>query len=161
MEYQCIERSEPDPAFRKENDAAIRVAATYMAMRVQSVAALWLFTGDLVFVLLFPQLVYALFDAKANRTGSIVAFAVSLALRLGGGVSLETNSGQMGFPALLHLPEWIPGVLPGSASDWYDSIGAATYPVRTLAAAAGMILLPLVSRMTGRWDPPRSLRKQA
>jgi len=37
---------------------------------VQSVQALWFFTSDLVFVLLFPQLIFALFDPKANRTGS-------------------------------------------------------------------------------------------
>ena len=52
--------------------------ATVLALKVQSVQALWFFTSDLVFVLLFPQLLYALFDPQANRTGSIVAFAVSL-----------------------------------------------------------------------------------
>ena len=35
-----------------------------------------------VFVLLFPQLIYALFDPKANRTGSMAAFAVSFVLRV-------------------------------------------------------------------------------
>ena len=54
--------------------------ATVLALKVQSVQALWFFTSDLVFVLLFPQLLFALFDPKANRTGSIVAFAVSLVL---------------------------------------------------------------------------------
>jgi solute carrier family 5 (high affinity choline transporter), member 7 len=135
------------------------VVATFLAMRVQSVAALWLFTGDLVFVLLFPQLLYALFDSKANRTGSMVAFAVSLALRLGGGISLETNDGPIGFAALLRLPDWFPGLFPGSPSDWYEANGAASYPIRTMAAAAGMILLPLVSRLTARLDPPRPLRE--
>ena len=48
--------------------------ATVLALKVQSVQALWFFTSDLVFVLLFPQLLFALFDPKANRTGSIVAF---------------------------------------------------------------------------------------
>ena len=46
--------------------------ATVLALKVQSVQALWFFTSDLVFVLLFPQLLFALFDPKANRTGSIV-----------------------------------------------------------------------------------------
>ena len=133
--------------------------ATYMAMRVQSVAALWLFTGDLVFVLLFPQLLYALFDPKANRSGSIVAFTVSLLLRLGGGISIETNDGSVGFAALLRLPDWIPGLFPGSPSEWYETNGAASYPIRTMAAVAGLILLPLVSRLTLRQDPPRPLRK--
>ena len=51
--------------------------ATVLALKVQSVQALWFFTSDLVFVLLFPQLLFALFDPKANRTGSMVAFVVS------------------------------------------------------------------------------------
>ena len=36
---------------------ALGVGAVWMALEVQSVQALWFFTSDLVFVLLFPQLV--------------------------------------------------------------------------------------------------------
>ena len=99
---------------------------------MQSVQALWFFTSDLVFVLLFPQLLCALFDPKANRTGSIVAFFVSLALRVGGGEPL------LSVPALITYPD--------------------TFPFRVVAAAAGLILLPLVSRATARRDPPQPLR---
>src|SRR5687767_15940842 len=59
------------------------VGAVWMALEVQSVQALWFFTSDLVFVLLFPQLVFALYDSKANLAGSVAAFSVSLVLRLG------------------------------------------------------------------------------
>ena len=59
-----------------------------MALTVQSVQSLWFFTSDLVCVLLFPQLLWALYDRRANLTGSVTAFAVSLALRLGGGEPL-------------------------------------------------------------------------
>ena len=107
-------------------------AATVLALRVQSVQALWFFTSDLVFVLLFPQLLFALFDARANRVGSMVAFAVSLVLRVGGGEPL------LGIPALLHYPE--------------------TMPFRTVAAGAGLILLPLVSRLTAHLHAPEPLR---
>ena len=106
--------------------------ATVLALKVQSVQALWFFTSDLVFVLLFPQLLYAVFDSKANRTGSIVAFTVSLALRVGGGEPL------LSIPALIPYPE--------------------TVPFRVVAAAAGLILLPLVSRATARMDSPQPLR---
>jgi solute carrier family 5 (high affinity choline transporter), member 7 len=85
-----------------------------------------------VFVLLFPQLIFALFDPKANRSGSIVAFVVSFALRIGGGEPL------LSLPALVAYP--------------------ATLPFRVVAASAGLILLPLVSRATARWDPPQPLR---
>ena len=53
-------------------------AAVVLALEVQSVQALWFFTSDLVFVLLFPQLVFALFDPRVNAIGSKVAFGVSL-----------------------------------------------------------------------------------
>jgi high affinity choline transporter 7 len=128
---------------------ALGAAAAAIALRVQSVQQLWFFTSDLVFVLLFPQLVYALFDPRANRTGSIVAFCVSLVLRLGGG------------EPILAIPPWIPytelfaAVLPGPAQPWLEGGHDATlFPVRTFAALVGLVLLPLVSRFTARWDPP-------
>jgi len=105
--------------------------ATVLALKVQSVQALWFFTSDLVFVLLFPQLVFALFDRRANLSGSVAAFTVSLVLRVGGGEPL------LGLPAFIHYP--------------------AAMPFRTIAAAAGLVLLPLVSRATARWDAARPL----
>ena len=107
-----------------------------LALKVQSVQALWFFTSDLVFVLLFPQLLFALFDPRANRTGSIAAFFVSLVLRIGGGEPL------LGFPPLIPYPEFF----TGNPAGWYDpATGAMLFPFKTLAAAAGMILLPVVS----------------
>jgi high affinity choline transporter 7 len=111
---------------------AIGAGAVWMALEVQSVQALWFFTSDLVFVLLFPQLVSALFDAKANLAGSVAAFSVSLVLRIGGGEPL------FGIPALIPYPEWV--------------------PFKTLAAGMGLILLPAVSRLTVAWSAPRPLR---
>ena len=111
--------------------AALGIGAVWMAIEVQSVQALWFFTSDLVFVLLFPQLVYALFDTKANLIGSMAAFFVSLVLRIGGGEPL------FGIPALIPYPDWI--------------------PFRATAAAAGLILIPLVSRLTVTWIAPRAL----
>jgi solute carrier family 5 (high affinity choline transporter), member 7 len=109
--------------------------AAVLALKVQSVQALWFFTSDLVFVLLFPQLLAALFDPRANRIGSIAAFVVSLVLRIGGG------------EPLLSLPAFI--------------AYSAVVPFRTVAAVAGLILLPIVSRATASWDPPRPLRNVA
>ena len=111
---------------------AIGAGAVWMALEVQSVQALWFFTSDLVFVLLFPQLVSALFDSKANLAGSIAAFSVSLILRIGGGEPLFS------IPALIAYPEWL--------------------PFKTLAAGVGLVLLPTVSRWTASWSPPRPLK---
>ena len=122
--------------------------ALLMALKVQSVQALWFFTSDLVFVLLFPQLVYALFDPAANRIGSIAAFAVSLVLRIGGGEPL------LGIPPLIPYPE----LFTSHPAGWYDpTTGAMLFPFKTLAAAAGMILLPVISRLTARVSRARRL----
>jgi high affinity choline transporter 7 len=120
-------------AIMRVSIVAIGVAAVWMASEVQSVQALWFFTSDLVFVLLFPQLVAALFDPKANLPGSIAAFSVSLLLRVGGGEPL------FGIPETIPYPEWL--------------------PFRTMAAGAGMILLPVVSRLTLAWRPARLLQR--
>jgi high affinity choline transporter 7 len=111
------------------------VMAAVLALEVQSVQALWFFTSDLVFVLLFPQLLSALFDSRANRIGSIVAFVVSLALRVSAGEPLLRVPALIAYPALV--------------------------PFRTVAAVAGLILLPIVSRATAKWDAPRPLRNVA
>jgi solute carrier family 5 (high affinity choline transporter), member 7 len=115
--------------------AMLGIAAVVLALKVQSVQALWFLTSDLVFVLLFPQLVAALFDRKANLVGSCTAFAVSLVLRLGGGEPL------FGIPQLIPYPD--------------------PFPFRIVAAATGMVLLPVVSRATARWSLPQPLRNAA
>jgi high affinity choline transporter 7 len=142
LSWNCIKRLMWPSISDRHMSRAIRssivlfgAVATVLALKVQSVQALWFFTSDLVFVLLFPQLVFALFDPRANRAGSIVAFVVSLVLRVGGGEPL------LGLPAFIAYPELL--------------------PFRTVAAAAGLVLLPLVSRATGRLDPPRPLRNLA
>jgi high affinity choline transporter 7 len=74
-----------------------------------------------------------------------VAFCVSLALRLGGGEPL------FGIPPIIPYPE----ILTSNPSVWYEAgTGALLFPYKTLAALTGLILLPLVSRMTARWDNP-------
>jgi len=127
-------------------------AATVMALEVQSVQALWFFTSDLIFVLLFPQLVFALFDRKVNRAGSVAGFVLALVLRLGGGEPL------FGIRPVIPYPELFAAFLPGTPGSWYDAAGAMLFPYKTLAAVAGAIAVPVVSRLTARWDPPRLLR---
>ncbi len=126
-------------------------AATVMAFKVQSVQALWFFTSDLIFVLLFPPLVFALFDPKVNRIGSITAFCVSLVLRLGGGEPL------FNLPAFIPYPEIFAAILSGEPKSWYDGT-TMLFPFKTLAATVGIILLPVVSRLTSKWEQPKPLR---
>ncbi len=131
---------------------ALGAAATVMALDVQSVAARWFFTADLVFVLLFPQLLCALFDPRANRTGSVAAFAASLVLRLGNGIP------EFGLPAFIPYAELWSQASGQDPAQWYDlATGESVFPARLLAAVVGLMVLPLASRATAGWDAPRVL----
>lgn len=113
-------------------------AAAFVAVSVRSVAALWYLCGDVVYCLLFPQLVLALFDKKANRTGAMAGWAVALVLRLGGGEP------SIGLPAFIPYPVW-------------DEAGLIAFPFRTLAMVMGLATAWAVSRATTAWDAPRAL----
>jgi high affinity choline transporter 7 len=128
----------------------VGAAAAVLALRAQSVQALWYFTSDLVFVLLFPQLVAALYDPRATRTASVVAFGVSLMLRLGGGEPL------LGLAPFIPYPELTAHLVGGDPSAWYDASGTMLWPYRTLAAVAGVVLLPVVSRLWRRAPADRA-----
>lgn len=116
----------------------IGITAVLLALNITSVYALWVLASDFVFVLLFPQLVTALFDKKANSWGSAAGFVVSLVLRLGGG------------DPILNLPIWLP----------YPMIehGEVLFPFRTLAMISGMITIVVVSRLTQKWNPAKPLK---
>ena len=83
---------------------------------------------------LFPQLLLALWDRRANRWGSALGMAVSAAIRAGAGEPL------LGLPMLLPLP--------------VDAAGAVRIPIKSIAMLAGLVSMWLVSRVTaGRCAP--------
>ena len=49
----------------------VGTAATLMALHVRSIYTLWVLCSDLVYCILFPQLLLALKDRRANRWGSV------------------------------------------------------------------------------------------
>jgi hypothetical protein len=62
----------------------------------------------------------------------------------------------------IHYPEIFSAFLPGRPQDWYDpATGAVLFPFKTLAAAVGFVVLPLVSRWTAQWKPARMLENLA
>jgi len=100
--------------------------ATVLALSVNSVYALWYLCADLVYVILFPQLVAVLFFRHATAAGSLTAVVVGLLLRLGGG------------EPLLHLPAYLPYPMQ-------DSEGVICFPFRTFAMLISMATLWVVS----------------
>jgi len=116
----------------------IGVAATLLALKVKSIYVLWALCSDFVYCLLFPALVAALFDKKANAWGAIAGFVVSLVLRFGGG---EPN---LGLDPFLPYPMM--------------TDGEVLFPFRTFSMLCGLVTIWTVSRLSARWDPPVSIR---
>jgi high affinity choline transporter 7 len=119
----------------------VGIAATLIALRIQSVYALWFLCSDFVYCILFPQLVTALFDKRANAIGSLAGFIVSATLRSGGG------------EPVLGIPTWMPYPM-------IDAEGVVNFPFRTTSMLAGLATIMLVSRLTARRSPPRPLRRR-
>ncbi len=111
--------------------------ATVVALTVSSVSALWYLCGDVVYCVLFPQLSLALFDTKANRTGALAGFGVSVTMRL---LSGETT---LGIPAVLQWPVLTEGT---------------EFPFRTVCMLTGLLTAIVVSRVTAASDPPKPLQ---
>ncbi len=107
------------------------IAAACLALSVQSVYALWYLCADLVYVVLFPQLVMVLYSRRANRQGALCGAVVGLVLRLGGG------------EPFLGIPAWIPYPLT-------DADGQTSFPFRTFSMLAGVITIWLVSWLTAK-----------
>ncbi len=117
----------------------IGITATILALKITSVYALWFLCSDFVYCLLFPQLVTALFDKKANAWGSFAGFVVAFILRFGGG------DATLGIPILIDYPMIEDGVV--------------LFPFRTLAMLSGLLTIIIVSRLTQKQSPPVALQK--
>ncbi len=117
----------------------IGITATILALKIKSVYALWFLCSDFVYTLLFPQLLTALFDKKANAIGSFAGFIVAFILRIGGG------DPTLGIPVIIKYPLIQDGIV--------------LFPFRTLAMASGLITIIIISRLTQKISPPTILTK--
>lgn len=95
-----------------------------------TVYGLWFLCSDLVYVILFPQLMCVLYYKKSNTYGSLTAYIIGLLLRLLGGEPLVS------LPPVILYPFY-------SASD-----GVQLFPFRTLAMVVSFLTLILVSTLT-------------
>ena len=116
----------------------VGIASTILAVRVQSVYALWYLSSDFVYCILFPQLLVALYDRHSNRIGSMAGFVVAFIMRFGGGEPI------FGLPALLPYP-------------MIDASGAVLFPFKTLSMFCGLMTIVVVSRLTHDRVAPQAL----
>ena len=107
--------------------------ATYMALSVHSIYGLWYLSSDLVYVILFPQLVCVVhFKKYCNTYGSLAAYIVGLSLR------------GLGGEDILGLKPWI-------KYPFYDADrGGQLFPFRTLSMLCSFATLVGVTKLS-KW----------
>lgn len=75
--------------------------ATAMALLTGTVYGLWYLSSDLVYVIIFPQLLCVLFIKGTNTYGSVAGYVFGLILRIGGGEP------YLHLPPFIYYPGWI------------------------------------------------------
>jgi high affinity choline transporter 7 len=125
--------------------AMVRVAivlvgssAAVLALTANSIYALWVLCSDLIYVVLFPQMICALFVRWTNAAGSLAGAAVAFGLRM-----------LAGEPSL--------GIPPLASYPMTDAEGVTSFPFRTVAMLAGLATLLAISRLTASAFPSRGL----
>ena len=105
-----------------------------LACFVTSLTDLWIFSYDLVYVILFPQFLGATLLNLGNIYGSIVALITALVLRLSGGDE------RIGLPITVEYP-------------YFDKV--QLFPFRTFAMIMSFLALIIVSSLADWWRPAR------
>ncbi|EDV42216.1 uncharacterized protein Dana_GF17121 [Drosophila ananassae] len=109
----------------------VGILATIMALTIPSIYGLWSMCSDLVYVILFPQLLMVVhFKKHCNTYGSLAAYIVALFIRLSGG------------EAILGLDPFIK--YPGYDEETQEQM----FPFRTMAMLLSLITLISVSWWT-------------
>ncbi|XP_075546735.1 high-affinity choline transporter 1-like [Dermacentor variabilis] len=105
--------------------------ATFMALTADSIYGLWYLSSDLVYVILFPQLVCVVYlKEHVNTYGSFAAYVVGCFLRAGGGESI------LKIPPFIKYP-------------FYDyEEGVQRFPFRTFSMVISFVTLVAVSGIT-------------
>lgn len=107
----------------------VGVLATAMALTVKSIYGLWYLSSDLVYVILFPQLVCTVyFPRYCNTYGSLAAYIVGLLMRGLGGEDI------IGLPAIIRYP-------------FYSKDDGQLFPFRTLSMIVSFATLLSVSKL--------------
>ncbi|KAH6933303.1 hypothetical protein HPB50_014016 [Hyalomma asiaticum] len=120
---------------------AIGSWATYLALSVESVFNLWLFCSDIVYVLLFPQLICVLYFKESNTYGSLLAFLISALFRW------LCGEPSMNVPVTIRLP-------------LYDEEHGQQFPFRLACMLIGLLTQLMGSYCAARafqsgWLPQR------
>lgn len=108
----------------------VSALALGMALTVESIYVLWILCADLVYVILFPQLIAVIYVKKSNTYGSLLGYILGLFSRIAGGEP------AIDIPALIKYPLYNP------------ETGVQGFPYKTLAMLITLFSLVAMSYIT-------------
>ena len=111
--------------------------AAVIAIKVNSIYALFILCGDFVYVVAFPQLTCVIYLKFANTYGALAGYFVSFFFRLTAGEPL------LNFDPLIKY--------------WYydETLKTQCFPIRTFAMLLGLLSIILVSALTDKYLPEK------
>ena len=112
-----------------------------MALKIQSIYALWSLCSDLIYAILFPQLCCVIYVEDVNTYGALLGYIVAVILRVGGGEALIKLDPFIKYP-------------------YYNATDGQLFPFRTFAMLCSLITIIMVSFATkilfeSKWVPKR------
>ncbi|KAM8749051.1 high-affinity choline transporter 1-like isoform 1-T2 [Acanthopagrus schlegelii] len=116
--------------------------ATAMALLTGSVYGLWYLSSDLVYVIIFPQLLSVLFIKGTNTYGSVAAYVVGLLLRIGGGEP------YLKLPPFIYYPGWVTQERVHHLTGDVEHFVQQRFPFKTMSMVASFLANVAVSYLT-------------
>ena len=107
----------------------VAALAAVMAITVESIYTLWFLCSDLLYVIVFPQLLCVIYLPDTNTYGSLISFILGAFFRLSGGES------ALKIPPLIKYP-------------YYTEDDGQLFPYKTLCMLISFTSVILVSRTT-------------
>ena len=103
--------------------------ATLISIQVPIVYGLFILAADVVFVIVFPQLICAVFFKWTNSYGAVMGYIVGVVLRVGAGEPM------INLPSFIFYPD-------------YDEDSGQNFPFRTFAMVTSMLCSVVISIVT-------------
>ncbi|XP_072541338.1 high-affinity choline transporter 1-like isoform X1 [Salminus brasiliensis] len=116
--------------------------ATAMALLTGTVYGLWYLSSDLVYVIIFPQLISVLFIKGTNTYGSVAGYVFGLLLRIGGGEP------YLKLPPFIYYPGWMQEEKVHHMTKEVEHVVIQKFPFKTIAMLASLSGNALCSYMT-------------
>ncbi|XP_030636575.1 high-affinity choline transporter 1 [Chanos chanos] len=107
--------------------------ATAMALLTGTVYGLWYLSSDLVYVIIFPQLLSVLFVRGTNTYGSVAGYVFGLLLRVGGGEP------YLKLPPFIYYPGWITEERVHHLTKEVEYVVVQKFPFKTVSMLASFL----------------------